>query len=114
MKITIAFVLIALLATSFGFRVRQTAADVVSDVAAAGTTLADQGLEDTELLVNQAIEDTEANVDCMAGCTEMATWAQCAANCLSAAVQTANEQASSDMETMQGQMQGGAAAPAAE
>ena len=113
MKITIAFVLIALLATSFGFRIRQTAADIASEVAAVGTTAVDQGLEDTELLMNQAIEDTEANVNCMAGCNQMATFAQCAADCLSAAVQTANEQASSDMETMQGQMQGGAAAPAA-
>ena len=109
MKITIAFVLIALLATSFGFRVKQGLTDLAADAGAVATATIDAGLEDTETVIDQTIEDTEAGFNCMAGCTEMATWAQCAADCLAASVETVNAQAAADMATAQGQFTGATA-----
>ena len=112
MKIIFAFVLCALLATTFGFRIRQPAG--ANQLAQGLTTAMDNGLEDTELVTHQAIEDTEAYTNCMLACTNPMPWAQCATDCFTTATNTAASQLAEDTTTFTNQMANvGGAAPAA-
>ena len=107
MKIVLAIVFAAILFTSFGFKIRQ--GNGANQIAAGATTLADNVMEDTENMADQAFEDTIAFNDCVAQCTNPMQWGACVAQCAATGMQTATQQAGADMQTVQGQLTGGAA-----
>jgi hypothetical protein len=106
MKIIFAFILCALLATALGFRIRQP--NGATDIANGLTTLADEALEDTELGIDQTVEDTQALTDCVAACTNPMQFIACSTNCWTQFTTTAANQLAQDTQIVMGQATGGA------
>ena len=110
MKIIFAFIICALIATTFGFRVRQPAG--TNQLAAGLTTMTDAGLEDTELITDQIIEDTEGYANCIAACTNPMQWLACSTNCFTQFATDAANQMGQDTQVVMGQLTGAAGAGA--
>jgi hypothetical protein len=106
MKIVLAIVLATILFTSFGFKIRQ--GNGANQIAAGVTGIADDGLEDFEEFADQGFEDTIAFNDCVASCTNPMQWGGCVAQCAATGLQTATQQAAADVQTVTGQVTGGA------